>query len=149
MTYNDRTISVSMEQLESHWFLIISKMVFRRVLSCIIIDETHYAFSSKHHWACLLPTPPPSPLRQFYLPTVLCTATLPPVIIPWFLKHFQILSSASKIICGGTPKKEILFNAFTIVDGQFAITSLLHFQDAEKQEKNYLTWLGHCLSSRR
>ncbi|KAG1887991.1 P-loop containing nucleoside triphosphate hydrolase protein [Suillus fuscotomentosus] len=112
-TYDAGTIFVSVEQLEcSSFFDYLREGVQKGALSRIVIDESHYASTSKHYKPCLLLMPR---LRQLPLQIVASTATLPPATIPRFLQHFQMLSGATEIIRGDTTRKDISFNAFTIV----------------------------------
>ncbi|KAG2737302.1 P-loop containing nucleoside triphosphate hydrolase protein, partial [Suillus brevipes Sb2] len=142
-TYNAKTIFVSVEQLESpSFFDYLREGVQQRALSRIVIDEAHYALTSKHYRPCLLLVPH---LRQLPLQIVACTATLPPATIPRFLQHFQMLSGATEIIRGDTTRKEISFNACTIIGGQLSIPSSLRFRDAQKREQSYLKWLAGLL----
>ncbi|KAG2335626.1 P-loop containing nucleoside triphosphate hydrolase protein, partial [Suillus weaverae] len=142
-TYDARTIFVSVEQLEcSSFFDYLREGVQKGALSRVVIDESHYALTSKHYRPCLLLMPR---LRQLSLQIVACTATLPPATIPRFLHHFQMLSGATEIIRGDTTRKDISFNAFTIVAGQLATPSSLRFRDAQKREQSYLTWLAGLL----
>ncbi|KAG1749176.1 P-loop containing nucleoside triphosphate hydrolase protein [Suillus occidentalis] len=95
-TYNARTIFVSVEQLECpSFFDYLREGVQKGALSRVVIDESHYALTSKHYRPCLLLMPH---LRQLALQIVACTATLPPATIPRFLHHFQMLSGATEII---------------------------------------------------
>ncbi|KAG2084486.1 uncharacterized protein F5147DRAFT_589450, partial [Suillus discolor] len=142
-TYDARTIFVSVEQLECpSFFDYLREGVQKGALSRIVIEESHYALTSKRYRPCLLLMPR---LRQLPLQIVACTATLPPATIPRFLQHFQMLSGATEIIRGDTTRKDISFNAFTIVAGQLAIPSSLRFRDAQKREQSYLAWLAGLL----
>ncbi|KAG1850464.1 P-loop containing nucleoside triphosphate hydrolase protein, partial [Suillus subluteus] len=115
-SYDARTIFVSVEQLECpSFFDYLREGVQQGALSRIVVDESHYALTSKHYRPCLYLIPH---LRQLPLPIVACTATLPPATIARFLEHFQMLAGATEIIRGDTTRKEISFNAFTIVGGQ-------------------------------
>lgn len=133
---NTRCILVTADAAASESFLIFLRKLFHtKRLARIVLDEVHTILTSEHYRPllhCL------GQLREFAVPLLLFTATMPVTATAQLLQKLQILPATTKLIRTSTARPNIIHSCFKIHPQD---TNRLTFTDGDGSSQNIVTFI--------